>query len=80
MAGGPFPSSPPQEAAWAPAGDGWPQPQALSSSPRSWPLVIDPSGQAAIFLRYRDTNYLNTANPADMAVEAIRLALLGSLR
>ncbi|XP_029140208.1 putative IQ motif and ankyrin repeat domain-containing protein LOC642574 homolog [Protobothrops mucrosquamatus] len=45
-----------------------------------WPLVIDPSGQAAIFLRYRDTNYLNTANPADMAVEAIRLALLGSLR
>ncbi|XP_039220579.1 IQ motif and ankyrin repeat domain-containing protein 1 isoform X3 [Crotalus tigris] len=45
-----------------------------------WPLVIDPSGQAAIFLRYRDTNYLNTATPADMAVEAIRLALLGSLR
>ncbi|XP_060538151.1 IQ motif and ankyrin repeat domain-containing protein 1 isoform X3 [Pantherophis guttatus] len=45
-----------------------------------WPLIIDPSGQAAIFLRYRDTNYLNTANPADMAVEAIRLALLGSLR
>uniref|UniRef100_A0A8C6XL29 IQ motif and ankyrin repeat containing 1 n=1 Tax=Naja naja TaxID=35670 RepID=A0A8C6XL29_NAJNA len=45
-----------------------------------WPLIIDPSGQAAIFLRYRDTNYLNTANPTDMAVEAIRLALLGSLR
>ncbi|XP_070604600.1 IQ motif and ankyrin repeat domain-containing protein 1 isoform X2 [Erythrolamprus reginae] len=45
-----------------------------------WPLIIDPSGQAAIFLRYRDTNYLNTANPADMAVEVVRLALLGSLR
>ncbi|XP_066479131.1 IQ motif and ankyrin repeat domain-containing protein 1 [Tiliqua scincoides] len=45
-----------------------------------WPLVIDPSGQAAIFLRYRDTNYLNTVNPNDMAVETIRLALLGALR
>ncbi|XP_042319603.1 IQ motif and ankyrin repeat domain-containing protein 1 isoform X2 [Sceloporus undulatus] len=45
-----------------------------------WPLVIDPSGQAAIFLRYRDTNYLNTVNPSDMTVETIRLALLGSLR
>ncbi|XP_054841200.1 IQ motif and ankyrin repeat domain-containing protein 1 [Eublepharis macularius] len=45
-----------------------------------WPLVIDPSGQAAIFLRYRDTNYLNTVNPSDMSVETIRLALLGALR
>ncbi|CAI5778714.1 IQ motif and ankyrin repeat domain-containing LOC642574 homolog [Podarcis lilfordi] len=45
-----------------------------------WPLVIDPSGQAAIFLRYRDTNFLNTVNPSDMAEETIRLALLGSLR
>lgn len=49
-------------------------------SPRRWPLVIDPSGQSAIFLRYRDTNYLNTVNPSDMAVETIRLALLGALR
>nr|XP_034958574.1 putative IQ motif and ankyrin repeat domain-containing protein LOC642574 homolog isoform X2 [Zootoca vivipara] len=45
-----------------------------------WPLIIDPSGQAAIFLRYRDTNFLNTVNPSDMAEETIRLALLGSLR
>ncbi|XP_067323289.1 IQ motif and ankyrin repeat domain-containing protein 1 isoform X2 [Anolis sagrei] len=45
-----------------------------------WPLVIDPSGQAAIFLRYRDTNYLNTVNPSDMALETLRLALLGSIR
>ncbi|KAF7237161.1 hypothetical protein EYD10_16112 [Varanus komodoensis] len=45
-----------------------------------WPLVVDPSGQAAVFLRYRDTNYLSTVNPGDMAVETIRLALLGSLR
>lgn len=48
--------------------------------PIRWPLVIDPSGQAAIFLRYRDTNFLNTVNPSDMAEETIRLALLGSLR
>ncbi|XP_077207386.1 IQ motif and ankyrin repeat domain-containing protein 1 isoform X2 [Paroedura picta] len=45
-----------------------------------WPLIIDPSGQAAIFLRYRDTNYLNTVNPSDMSVETIRLALLGAIR
>ncbi|XP_065438428.1 IQ motif and ankyrin repeat domain-containing protein 1 isoform X1 [Chrysemys picta bellii] len=45
-----------------------------------WPLIIDPSGQAATFLRYRDTNYLNTLNPNDMNIETIRLALLGALR
>ncbi|KAJ7338290.1 hypothetical protein JRQ81_011063 [Phrynocephalus forsythii] len=45
-----------------------------------WPVIIDPSGQAAVFLRYRDTNYLSTVNPSDMAVETIRLALLGALR
>nr|XP_025043342.1 putative IQ motif and ankyrin repeat domain-containing protein LOC642574 homolog isoform X2 [Pelodiscus sinensis] len=45
-----------------------------------WPLIIDPSGQAATFLRYRDTNYLNTLNPNDMNMETIRLALLGALR
>lgn len=45
-----------------------------------WPLVIDPSGQAAIFLRYRDTNYLNAVNPSDVSTETIRLALLGAIR
>nr|XP_033788999.1 putative IQ motif and ankyrin repeat domain-containing protein LOC642574 homolog [Geotrypetes seraphini] len=45
-----------------------------------WPLIIDPSGQAATFLRYRDTNYLNTLNPADMQAETVRKALLGALR
>ncbi|XP_048338628.1 IQ motif and ankyrin repeat domain-containing protein 1 [Sphaerodactylus townsendi] len=45
-----------------------------------WPLVIDPSGQAAIFLRYRDTNYLNAVNPSDMSVDTVRLALLGAIR
>nr|XP_020660097.1 putative IQ motif and ankyrin repeat domain-containing protein LOC642574 homolog [Pogona vitticeps] len=45
-----------------------------------WPVIIDSSGQAAIFLHYRDTNYLSTVNPSDMDVETIRLALLGALR
>lgn len=45
-----------------------------------WPVVIDPSGQAATFLRYQDTNYLDTVNPDHMRPERIRLALLGALR
>ncbi|XP_051015301.1 IQ motif and ankyrin repeat domain-containing protein 1 [Acomys russatus] len=45
-----------------------------------WPLVIDPSGQAATFLRYQDTNYVDTVNPEHMRPETIRLALLGALR
>ncbi|XP_043847071.1 IQ motif and ankyrin repeat domain-containing protein 1 [Dromiciops gliroides] len=45
-----------------------------------WPLVIDPSGQAATFLRYQDTNYLDTLNPAHMQPDRVRLALLGALR
>ncbi|CAK6439011.1 unnamed protein product [Pipistrellus nathusii] len=45
-----------------------------------WPLVIDPSGQAATFLRYRDTNYVDTVNPDHLQPERIRLALLGALR
>ncbi|XP_053516970.1 IQ motif and ankyrin repeat domain-containing protein 1 isoform X3 [Artibeus jamaicensis] len=45
-----------------------------------WPLVIDPSGQAATFLRYQDTNYLDTVNPDHLQPERVRLALLGALR
>lgn len=45
-----------------------------------WPMIIDPSKQAATFLRYRDTNYLNCCNPRDMEPEVIRMALLGSIR
>lgn len=45
-----------------------------------WPLVIDPSGQAATFLRYQDTNYVDTMNPEHLRPETIRLALLGALR
>uniref|UniRef100_A0A7M4F7X5 IQ motif and ankyrin repeat containing 1 n=1 Tax=Crocodylus porosus TaxID=8502 RepID=A0A7M4F7X5_CROPO len=48
--------------------------------PGKWPLIIDPSGQAAVFLRYRDTNYLNTLNPNHMNPETVRLALLGAIR
>ncbi|KAM9689694.1 IQ motif and ankyrin repeat domain-containing protein 1 isoform 4-T6 [Dama dama] len=45
-----------------------------------WPLVIDPSGQAATFLRYQDTNYMDAVNPDHLRPERIRLALLGALR
>ncbi|XP_077022703.1 IQ motif and ankyrin repeat domain-containing protein 1 isoform X2 [Tamandua tetradactyla] len=45
-----------------------------------WPLVIDPSGQAATFLRYQDTNYVDTVNPEHLRPEKLRLALLGALR
>uniref|UniRef100_A0A2K6GNK9 IQ motif and ankyrin repeat containing 1 n=1 Tax=Propithecus coquereli TaxID=379532 RepID=A0A2K6GNK9_PROCO len=45
-----------------------------------WPLVIDPSGQAATFLRYQDTNYVDTVNPKHLRPERVRLALLGALR
>ena len=45
-----------------------------------WPLIIDSSGQASIFLRYRDTNYVDALNPMNMEKDKLRLALLGSLR
>jgi len=47
---------------------------------RRWPLVIDTSGQAATFLRYRDTNYINALRPGDVEPERIRLSILGALR
>ncbi|XP_036904804.1 IQ motif and ankyrin repeat domain-containing protein 1 isoform X4 [Sturnira hondurensis] len=54
--------------------------RAWPSSRCRWPLVIDPSGQAATFLRYQDTNYLDTVNPDHLQPERVRLALLGALR
>lgn len=45
-----------------------------------WPLIIDPNGQAATFLRYRDTNYINTLSPIQMEPEKIRMSVLGSVR
>ncbi|XP_064443830.1 LOW QUALITY PROTEIN: IQ motif and ankyrin repeat domain-containing protein 1 [Mirounga angustirostris] len=57
---------------WVGSGD-------LVAAPR-WPLVIDPSGQAATFLRYQDTNYVDAVNPAHLRPDRIWLALLGALR
>lgn len=45
-----------------------------------WPMLIDPTGQATTFLRYRDTNYICALNPQQMQPEVVRLALLGSIR
>jgi len=45
-----------------------------------WPLLIDTTGQAAVFLRYRYTNMLNAVSPADMQPEVIRKALIGAIR
>lgn len=45
-----------------------------------WPLMIDPTGQASTFLRYRDTNYLCALNPKQMNEEVVRLAILGAIR
>ncbi|XP_065184286.1 IQ motif and ankyrin repeat domain-containing protein 1-like [Sycon ciliatum] len=45
-----------------------------------WPLIIDETKQVATFLKYRDTNYLNTMRAKDMEANSIRQALLGSLR
>ncbi|XP_059827533.1 IQ motif and ankyrin repeat domain-containing protein 1-like isoform X2 [Hypanus sabinus] len=45
-----------------------------------WPLIIDPSGQASTFLRYRDTNFHNALNPSHMKPEVLRLGLLGAIR
>ncbi|XP_011805014.1 PREDICTED: putative IQ motif and ankyrin repeat domain-containing protein LOC642574 homolog [Colobus angolensis palliatus] len=57
----------------------WTDSSDLMGVPR-WPLVIDPSGQAATFLRYQDTNYVDTVNPEHLKPERLRLALLGALR
>ncbi|XP_078086464.1 IQ motif and ankyrin repeat domain-containing protein 1-like isoform X2 [Mustelus asterias] len=45
-----------------------------------WPLIIDRSGQASTFLRYRDTNFYDALNPAHMQPEVLRLGLLGAIR
>ncbi|XP_045556654.1 IQ motif and ankyrin repeat domain-containing protein 1 isoform X2 [Salmo salar] len=45
-----------------------------------WPLLVDTYGQAATFLRYRDTTYLDALHPGDMQPDKLRLALLGAIR
>lgn len=76
-------ASAPMAGQWPGLGDGepraWGDGSDLVVAPR-WPLVIDPSGQAATFLRYQDTNYVDAVNPEHLRPERIRLALLGALR
>ncbi|XP_038057368.1 IQ motif and ankyrin repeat domain-containing protein 1-like [Patiria miniata] len=45
-----------------------------------WPLVLDPTGNSATFLKYRNTNMLNAKTPNDLVSNTIRLAVLGGLR
>ena len=45
-----------------------------------WPLVMDESGQAATFLKYRDVNFLLAVGQGNMDPEIIRKALIGAVR
>lgn len=45
-----------------------------------WPLLIDLTGTAATFLKYRDANYLCAMNPQEMEPDVIRIALVGAIR
>lgn len=45
-----------------------------------WPLVIDVSGQASVFLRYIDSNYVNTLSKANMDANKLRRNILGAIR
>ncbi|PNW82433.1 hypothetical protein CHLRE_06g278700v5 [Chlamydomonas reinhardtii] len=45
-----------------------------------WPLVVDTSGQASVFLRYQDTNYVNALNARHMEPHTLRRSLLGAIR
>ncbi|GIL92240.1 hypothetical protein Vretimale_18469 [Volvox reticuliferus] len=52
----------------------------LIAASGKWPLVIDTSGQASVFLRYQDTNYVNALNSRHMEPHMLRRSLLGSIR
>ncbi|CAK8672610.1 unnamed protein product [Clavelina lepadiformis] len=45
-----------------------------------WPMIIDTTGQASTFLRYRDTNYVCALNPKDVEEERMRMSLIGAIR
>lgn len=45
-----------------------------------WPMLIDVSGKAAVFLRYRDTNFVDACHPKGMEPESVRKSLVGALR
>merc|ERR1712226_124654 len=45
-----------------------------------WPLLLDTTGQATLFLRYRDTNMLNILDTRACEPNKLREMLLGSIR
>lgn len=45
-----------------------------------WPLVIDTSEQASVFLRYADSNYVSALSAQNMEATKLRKSLLGSIR
>lgn len=53
---------------------------AIKNSLDRWPLIIDQNEQAATFLRYRDTNYVNCLDMQSMQTSRFRLALIGAIR
>ncbi|GFR42368.1 hypothetical protein Agub_g3023, partial [Astrephomene gubernaculifera] len=52
----------------------------LISASGRWPLVLDCSGQASVFLRYQDTNYVNALTRRHLEPPLLRRSLLGALR
>ena len=52
----------------------------VRNSAEKWPLIIDQNEQAATFLRYRDTNYVNCLDMKLMQADKFRLSLLGAIR
>jgi len=45
-----------------------------------WPLVVDVSKQASVFLRYLDTNFVSACASTNMEPNKLRRSLLGSVR
>ena len=45
-----------------------------------WPLIIDPSKQTSVFLRYLDSNYVNACSSTNMERNRLRRSLLGAIR
>jgi hypothetical protein len=45
-----------------------------------WPFLVDATGKAATYLRYRDTNFLDAVDQQALRPEKLRPLLLGALR
>ena len=52
----------------------------VKKSEDKWPLIVDQNEQAATFLRYRDTNYINCLDMQAMQGEKFRMSLIGAIR